>query len=106
MLKILNFGIAGYRVGPYAAGGTPFFTGYIDYLKLLNERDGGLNKVNITWEECDLNITLLRALNAMKGLKQEVKLALLLSTQCLQALLGLMDKAPKDDPFDYTWLEN
>jgi branched-chain amino acid transport system substrate-binding protein len=42
-----------YRTGPYAPSGIPTANGYIDYLKLLNARDGGINGVNITWEECE-----------------------------------------------------
>lgn len=36
------FPLQSYRVGPYAAGGTGFFGGFIDYLNLINTRDGGL----------------------------------------------------------------
>ncbi len=42
-----------YRTGPYAPNGIPIANGYIDYLKLLNARDGGLNGVKVTWEECE-----------------------------------------------------
>jgi len=38
-------GITGYRVGPYGANGAAFFSGFIDYLTLVNERDGGVNGV-------------------------------------------------------------
>lgn len=34
-----------YRTGPYAPNGIPIANGYIDYLKLLNSRDGGVNGV-------------------------------------------------------------
>jgi branched-chain amino acid transport system substrate-binding protein len=34
-----------YRQGPYAAGGTGFFGGMIDYMNLINMRDGGVNGV-------------------------------------------------------------
>ncbi|MGF6426949.1 hypothetical protein ABIE91_002169 [Bradyrhizobium elkanii] len=40
------FPLQSYRVGPYAAGGTGFFGGFIDYLNLINIRDGGVNGVN------------------------------------------------------------
>ena len=36
-----------YRTGPYAPNGIPIANGYIDYLKLLNARDGGVNGVKI-----------------------------------------------------------
>ena len=42
-----------YRTGPYAPNGIPIANGYIDYLKLLNARDNGINGVKITWEECE-----------------------------------------------------
>jgi branched-chain amino acid transport system substrate-binding protein len=31
----------------------PHANGFIDYLTLLNERDGGINGVSLVWEECD-----------------------------------------------------
>ena len=46
------FPLQSYRVGPYAAGGTGFFGGFIDYLNLINIRDGGVNGVKLTWDEC------------------------------------------------------
>ena len=42
-----------YRTGPYAPNGIPVANGYVDYLKLLNARDGGVNGVKIAWEECE-----------------------------------------------------
>ncbi len=42
-----------YRTGPYAPNGIPAANGYVDYIKLLNARDGGINGVKITWEECE-----------------------------------------------------
>ena len=42
-----------YRTGPYAPNGIPVANGYVDYIKLLNARDGGINGVKITWEECE-----------------------------------------------------
>ena len=47
------FPLQSYRVGPYAAGGTGFFGGFIDYLNLINTRDGGVNGVTLTWDECE-----------------------------------------------------
>ena len=42
-----------YWVGPYAPGGSGFGGGMIDYFQLLNERDGGINGVKLTWEKCE-----------------------------------------------------
>lgn len=47
------FPLQSYRVGPYAAGGSGFFGGFIDYLKLVNARDGGVNGVKLVWKECE-----------------------------------------------------
>ncbi len=42
-----------YRTGPYAPNGVPVANGFVDYFKMLNARDGGINGVRITWEECE-----------------------------------------------------
>ncbi|MEL0111695.1 MAG: ABC transporter substrate-binding protein, partial [Rickettsiales bacterium] len=42
-----------YRTGPYAPNGIPNANGIRDYLDMLNKRDGGVNGVKLTWEECD-----------------------------------------------------
>lgn len=42
-----------YWTGPYAAGGSAFGGGMIDYLKMLNERDGGIYGVKFFWEKCE-----------------------------------------------------
>ena len=47
------FPLQSYRVGPYAAGGSGFFGGFIDYMQLVNIRDGGVNGVKLTWSECE-----------------------------------------------------
>src|SRR5207344_2690497 len=38
----------GYWVGPYAAGGSGIFGGFIDYVNMVNARDGGVNGVKLT----------------------------------------------------------
>ena len=42
-----------YWVGPYAPGGSGIAAGMIDYFKLLNTRDNGINGVKVTWEKCE-----------------------------------------------------
>ncbi|BDC30008.1 Uncharacterised protein [Bordetella parapertussis] len=42
-----------YRTGSFAPLGIPWADGKLDYLKLINERDGGINGVKITYEECE-----------------------------------------------------
>ena len=42
-----------YRTGPYAPSGIPVANGFRDYYTLVNKRDGGINGVTITFEECE-----------------------------------------------------
>ncbi|HEY9572963.1 MAG TPA: ABC transporter permease, partial [Pusillimonas sp.] len=39
-----------YRTGSFAPLGIPWADGKMDYLKLVNERDGGINGVKIVYE--------------------------------------------------------
>lgn len=63
------FPLQSYRVGPYAAGGTGFFGGFIDYLTLINERDGGINGVKLTWEEGETHYEVERGVEVYERLK-------------------------------------
>jgi branched-chain amino acid transport system substrate-binding protein len=45
--------VLAYRTGVYAVSGRPFATGEVDYYRLINERDGGINGVKILFEECE-----------------------------------------------------
>lgn len=60
-----------YRVGPYAAGGTGIFGGFIDYINLLNERDGGINGVKLVYEECETEYKPDRAIECYERLKDK-----------------------------------
>ncbi len=60
-----------YRVGPYAAGGTGTFGGFIDYLDMLNRRDGGINGVKLTWEECETEYKNDRGVECYERLKKK-----------------------------------
>ena len=60
-----------YRVGPYAAGGTGFFGGFIDYLDMVNKRDGGVNGVKLTWEECETEYKNDRGMECYERLKKK-----------------------------------
>ena len=42
-----------YRTGAYAPSGIPVANGFRDYYKMVNARDGGINGVTITMEECE-----------------------------------------------------
>src|ERR687895_2661887 len=42
-----------YWVGPYAPGGSGISGGLLDYFKMINARDGGINGVKFTWQKCE-----------------------------------------------------
>ena len=42
-----------YRTGAYAPSGIPVANGFRDYYTMLNKRDGGINGVTVTFEECE-----------------------------------------------------
>jgi len=63
------FPLQSYRVGPYAAGGTGFFGGFIDYMNLVNMHDGGVNGVKLTWGECETQYEVERGVECYQRLK-------------------------------------
>jgi branched-chain amino acid transport system substrate-binding protein len=69
------FPLQSYRVGPYAAGGTGFFGGFIDYLNLVNIRDGGVNGVKLTWDECETQYEVERGVECYERLKDHKDIA-------------------------------
>ena len=42
-----------YRTGAFATSGVPLANGQLDYLTMLNERDGGVNGVKLDGSECE-----------------------------------------------------
>ncbi|MBX5154712.1 ABC transporter substrate-binding protein [Rhizobium lentis] len=69
------FPLQSYRVGPYAAGGTGFFGGFIDYLNLINTRDGGVGGVKLTWSEAETQYEVERGVEAYERLKSNPNVA-------------------------------
>jgi branched-chain amino acid transport system substrate-binding protein len=61
-----------YRQGPYAAGGTGFFGGMIDYMNLINMRDGGVNGVKLTWSECETGYEVEKGMECYQRMKDHV----------------------------------
>jgi branched-chain amino acid transport system substrate-binding protein len=60
-----------YWVGPYAPGGSGFGGGIIDYLQMLNERDGGINGVKLTWEKCETEYNNARGVECYERSKNK-----------------------------------
>ncbi|WP_279023750.1 MULTISPECIES: ABC transporter substrate-binding protein [Gibbsiella] len=69
------FPLQSYRVGPYAAAGSGFFGGFIDYLTLINLRDGGVNGVKLTWDECETQYEVERGVECYKRQKSRPNVA-------------------------------
>lgn len=69
------FPLQSYRVGPYAAGGTGFFGGFIDYMKLINIRDGGVNGVKLVWDECETQYEVERGVECYERQKSHPNVA-------------------------------
>jgi len=63
------FPLLSYRTGPYAPNGTPWANGKQDYLKMINARDGGINGVKITYEECETGYATDRGVECYERLK-------------------------------------
>jgi branched-chain amino acid transport system substrate-binding protein len=57
------------RQGALRFLGIPQYNGFIDYLMLLNERDGGLNGVKLVWEDCDTVYDIDRSVECYERLK-------------------------------------
>ena len=60
-----------YRTGAYAPNGVPWADGYVDYLKLVNERDGGINGVKIAYEECETGYATDRGVECYERMKSK-----------------------------------
>lgn len=56
--------VLGAREGGQRFLAIPRAHGCIDYLTLLNERDGGINGVPLVWEECETVLTSTAASSA------------------------------------------
>ena len=62
------FGVPSSRVGPYSAMGTGYYGGIIDYLNYVNMKDGGVNGVKLTWQECETEYNAARTVECYQRL--------------------------------------
>jgi branched-chain amino acid transport system substrate-binding protein len=61
--------ILGAREGALRALQIPLANGFIDYVTLLNARDGGINGVPLVWEECETVYDVTRGVECYERLK-------------------------------------
>jgi branched-chain amino acid transport system substrate-binding protein len=59
------------REGALKSLGIPLANGFIDYVTLLNERDGGINGVSLVWEECETVYDVDRSVECYERLKAQ-----------------------------------
>jgi branched-chain amino acid transport system substrate-binding protein len=89
------FPLLSYRTGPYAPNGIPWANGKQDYLKLINARDGGINGVKVTYEECETGYATDRGVECYERLKGRPGVALF-DPQATGITFALTEKAPAD----------
>lgn len=59
------------RVGPLANLGLGLAAGWLDYMQLLNDRDGGIQGVKLVWEECEFEYKPDRAIECYERFKSK-----------------------------------
>src|SRR5436305_6110847 len=84
-----------YRSGAYAPNGTPWANGKQDYIKMINARDGGVNGVKLTFEECETGYATDRGVECYERLKTRPGVTLF-EPQSTGITCALTDKAPGD----------
>jgi len=84
-----------YRTGAYAPNGTPWANGKQDYLKLVNARDGGVNGVKLSFEECETGYATDRGVECYERLKGRPGVTLF-DPQATGITFALTDKVPND----------
>src|SRR5450759_803653 len=89
------FPLLSYRTGAYAPNGIPWADGKQDYLKMINARDGGINGVKITFEECETAYATDRGVECYERLKSRPGVALF-DPQSTGITFALTEKAPVD----------
>ena len=87
--------ILSYRVGPYAAGGSGYFGGTIDYFNLVNAT-GGINGVKLLWEECETEYNASRGVECYERLKKKEGGASTVEPLSTGIAYGLLDRVAQD----------
>ena len=85
-----------YRTGQFAPLGIPWADGKQDYLKLVNARDGGVNGVKLTYEECETAYDAAKGVECYERLKSKGTGASGFDPQSTGITFALTDKAFND----------
>ncbi len=89
------FPLLSYRTGPYAPNGVPWANGKQDYIKMINARDGGVNGVKLTYEECETGYATDRGVECYERLKSRPGVALF-DPQATGITFALTEKVVND----------
>ena len=89
------FPLLSYRTGAYAPNGIPWANGKQDYIKMINARDGGINGVKLTYEECETAYATDRGVECYERLKNRPGVTLF-DPQSTGITFALTEKAPAD----------
>ena len=94
--KTQFFPLLVYRTGPYAPNGIPTANGFRDYYDMINKRDGGVNGVKISWEECETSYDTKRGVECYEKLKAHASVFHPFSTGITYQLIpkASVDKVP------------
>jgi len=82
-----------YRTGQFAPLGIPWADGKQDYLKLVNARDGGINGVKLSFEECETAYDASKGVECYERLKGKDGGASGFDTQSTGITFAVTDKA-------------
>ncbi|MBL8492090.1 MAG: ABC transporter substrate-binding protein [Rhodocyclaceae bacterium] len=88
--------IVGYRLGPLASIGQTFYAGMVDYFNLINERDGGINGVKLSWEECETEYNNSKGVECYERLKGKSKYATAIQPMSSGITYSLVDRIAVD----------
>lgn len=88
--------VSAYWTGPYAAGGSAFGGGMIDYMKMLNARDGGINGVKLFWEKCETMYQNDRIIECYERLKNRGAGMALFHPMSTGGTYAVFERARKD----------
>lgn len=89
------FPLLTFRTGPYAPSGVPWANGFVDYFKLVNAK-GGINGVNIVWEECETAYATDRGVECYERLKDKKGGATTFQTMSTGITFALTSKGAAD----------
>lgn len=88
--------LVGYRIGPLASIGQTFYSGMIDYMTLVNARDGGVGGVKLSWEECETEYNNARGVECYERLKSKSPFIANVQPMSTGITYGILDRVATD----------